>query len=310
MATRQRLRVYLDGIPIGDAEQTGGSLSFTYDEEYRSEPNATPLSLSMPLAAPRHGNRAVRAFLDGLLPDSQPARERWAREYGVSANNPFGLLANVGRDAQPRSEQACHHGLATGGVRQFARDGREGRLRRHLTVEQFMRLLHHDHQRTRLTLPVRPEFIGLLLPRRADLARQQIRHEQIIQVAFMFAIRKHHMLTILQRVDDILHAVRGGFLDDIRLAKQAPQFIVQSLRRHHVHAVAVRPRRHTIGMRHALHLSLFVLHFHLFAVHRLEAREPLILERPKQRVQRGGRGLFQIQFTAQRFDIGCGNVAC
>ena len=99
MATRQRLRVYLDGIPIGDAEQTGGSLSFTYDEEYRSEPNATPLSLSMPLAAPRHGNRAVRAFLDGLLPDSQPARERWARQYGVSANNPFGLLANVGRDA-------------------------------------------------------------------------------------------------------------------------------------------------------------------------------------------------------------------
>ena len=42
MATRQRLRVYLDGIPIGDAEQTGGSLSFTYDEEYRSGPNATP----------------------------------------------------------------------------------------------------------------------------------------------------------------------------------------------------------------------------------------------------------------------------
>jgi serine/threonine-protein kinase HipA len=99
MAKSQRLRVYLDGDPIGYAEQSSGSLSFIYDEEYRSEPNATPLSLSMPLASPRHGNRPVRAFLDGLLPDSQPARERWATQYGVSANNPFGLLAHVGRDA-------------------------------------------------------------------------------------------------------------------------------------------------------------------------------------------------------------------
>lgn len=99
MAMPQRLRVYLDGIPIGDAEQTGGSLSFTYDEEYRSDPTATPLSLSMPLTSPRHGNRPVRAFLDGLLPDSRPARERWATKYGVSADNPFGLLAHVGRDA-------------------------------------------------------------------------------------------------------------------------------------------------------------------------------------------------------------------
>lgn len=99
MAKPQRLRVYLDGNPIGYAEQHSGNLSFEYDEEYRSQPDATPLSLSMPLTAPRYGNRQVRAFLDGLLPDSQPARERWATQYGVSANNPFGLLANVGRDA-------------------------------------------------------------------------------------------------------------------------------------------------------------------------------------------------------------------
>ncbi len=99
MAQRRRLRVYLDGEAVGYAEQNSGSLSFTYDEEYRSRPNATPLSLSMPLATLRHGNRPVRAFLDGLLPDSQAARERWARQFGVSANNPFGLLAHVGRDA-------------------------------------------------------------------------------------------------------------------------------------------------------------------------------------------------------------------
>ncbi len=120
MAERQRLRVYLDGIPVGEVEQGAGSLSFTYDEEYRGDPDATPLSLSMPLQTPRHGNKPVRAFLDGLLPDSQPARERWARQYGVSANNPFGLLAHVGRDAAgavqvvplggPSDDAAARHG--------------------------------------------------------------------------------------------------------------------------------------------------------------------------------------------------------
>ncbi len=99
MPTVQRLRVYLDGEPIGCVEQSSGTLTFTYDDHYRAEPNATPVSLSMPLASARHSNKPVRAFLDGLLPDSQPARERWATQYGVSANNPFGLLANVGRDA-------------------------------------------------------------------------------------------------------------------------------------------------------------------------------------------------------------------
>jgi serine/threonine-protein kinase HipA len=100
MAGSRRLRVFLDGIPIGHAEQSPqGQLSFTYDEEYRHDPEATPLSLSMPLTGSKHGNKQVRAYLDGLLPDSQPARERWGRQYGVSPNNPFTLLAHVGRDA-------------------------------------------------------------------------------------------------------------------------------------------------------------------------------------------------------------------
>ena len=100
MAAVQRLRVYLDGTPIGTAEQTPqGALSFSYDEAYRNNPGSTPLSLSMPLAGSRHGNKPVRAYLDGLLPDSDPARQRWAREYNVSAYNPFALLRHVGRDA-------------------------------------------------------------------------------------------------------------------------------------------------------------------------------------------------------------------
>lgn len=100
MTANRRLRTYLDGAPIGTVEQTPqGALSFTYDDAYRDEEEATPLSLSMPLAGTRHTNKVVNAYLDGLLPDSQPARQRWARQYNVSANSPFGLLRHVGRDA-------------------------------------------------------------------------------------------------------------------------------------------------------------------------------------------------------------------
>lgn len=96
----KHLRTFLDGRPIGTLNQTTqGALSFTYDEGYAEDSAATPLSLSMPLSVKQHRNKPVRAFLDGLLPDSQPTRERWGRQYGVSPNNPFALLQHVGRDA-------------------------------------------------------------------------------------------------------------------------------------------------------------------------------------------------------------------
>ncbi|AKS35867.1 type II toxin-antitoxin system HipA family toxin [Mycolicibacterium goodii] len=99
MAVRT-LRVYLDGIPVGTLSQSSqGALSFGYDSDYVAQPDPTPLSLSMPLLADRHRDKAVRAYLEGLLPDSEGTRQRWAREYNVSPNNPFALLTHVGRDA-------------------------------------------------------------------------------------------------------------------------------------------------------------------------------------------------------------------
>jgi serine/threonine-protein kinase HipA len=100
MPTPTELWAFLDGRRVGIVTQTPqGQLTFSYDDDYRHRPDATPLSLSMPLAAPQHRNKAVRAYLDGLLPDSQPARERWGQQYAVSPNNPFALLRHVGRDA-------------------------------------------------------------------------------------------------------------------------------------------------------------------------------------------------------------------
>jgi serine/threonine-protein kinase HipA len=75
-----------------------GRLSFSYTDEWREDPDAYPLSLSMPLAAKDHGRAAIEAFLWGLLPDNERVLDRWAAKFQVSARNVFALLSHVGED--------------------------------------------------------------------------------------------------------------------------------------------------------------------------------------------------------------------
>lgn len=92
------LVVLMDGRVVGEVVQSSGRLAFTYDDGWRDDPGATPLSLSLPLATRSHGDGPVRAFLWGLLPDSEQVLERWARSYQVSPRNAFALLGHVGED--------------------------------------------------------------------------------------------------------------------------------------------------------------------------------------------------------------------
>lgn len=95
----RRLHVWMDGIFIGILQMSAtGALSFEYDSEYAANPDATPLSLSMPLQGRNFGNRVVSAFLQGLLPDNPNALESMARKYQVSKDSPFAMLRHVGRD--------------------------------------------------------------------------------------------------------------------------------------------------------------------------------------------------------------------
>jgi serine/threonine-protein kinase HipA len=94
----KRLVVLIDGRLAGSVAERDGRLELTYDEKWRSDPAATPLSLSMPLVEPSHDDRVVRAVMWGLLPDNEQVLERWARRYHVSARNPFALLCHVGED--------------------------------------------------------------------------------------------------------------------------------------------------------------------------------------------------------------------
>lgn len=89
----------LAGKEMGRVQRDAhGRLSFSYSDEWRAEPDAYPLSLSMPVAAKEHRRSDIEAFLWGLLPDNERVLERWATKFQVSARNVFALLSHVGED--------------------------------------------------------------------------------------------------------------------------------------------------------------------------------------------------------------------
>lgn len=92
------LTVVVNGALVGEVRQERGKVSFSYTEEWQESEEAHPLSLSMPLPKRDHKDEVVAPFLEGLLPDNDAILERWARQFGVSARNPFSLLRYVGEE--------------------------------------------------------------------------------------------------------------------------------------------------------------------------------------------------------------------
>lgn len=93
------LNVLMNGILIGKLEKaTNGSLSFTYEEQWLKNPNARPISLSLPLVSQTFQGDVVFNFFDNLLPDNPAIRSRIQAKMSISTNQPFDLLASIGRD--------------------------------------------------------------------------------------------------------------------------------------------------------------------------------------------------------------------
>ena len=76
----------------------GGDLSFAYATRWRQDPDAFPLSLSMPLRADPFSRASVEPWLAGLLPDDEDVLRAWSSRFQVSRRNAFGLLSEVGED--------------------------------------------------------------------------------------------------------------------------------------------------------------------------------------------------------------------
>lgn len=100
MKTRNRiLNILMNGILVGTLEKTiTGGLVFTYDQQWLNTPGARPISLSLPLVAVRFAGDVVYHFFDNLLPDNPQIKSRIQTRFHVPTDQPFDLLANIGRD--------------------------------------------------------------------------------------------------------------------------------------------------------------------------------------------------------------------
>lgn len=90
----------LDGRIAGTLrrERAAGSHTFSYDDRWRNNPAAFPLSLSLPLASRTHDGPRVTYYLRALLPDSEARLNAIAFQYGATPDDPFALLSHVGVD--------------------------------------------------------------------------------------------------------------------------------------------------------------------------------------------------------------------
>lgn len=95
-----RLIVLLQGRIAGELHRRSraNSYEFVYDDRWRDDREAFPLSLSMPLAARRYQDDVVTYYLRALLPDSETRLNAIAFEFGVAPDDVFGLLAFAGED--------------------------------------------------------------------------------------------------------------------------------------------------------------------------------------------------------------------
>jgi serine/threonine-protein kinase HipA len=87
-----------DGRLVGRLTYAEDRLKFSYDDEWRDDPDAFPLSLSMPLVRREYLDEVTRPFISGLLPDDAEVLRRWGQKFQVSPRNPFRLLAHVGEE--------------------------------------------------------------------------------------------------------------------------------------------------------------------------------------------------------------------
>ena len=99
MRPSSALRVLLNGREVGVVSRaSNGAISFGYVADWLRWDHAQPVSLSLPLTTRRYTGDVVMAVFDNLLPDNADIRRRVAGRVGAEGDDPYSLLAAVGRD--------------------------------------------------------------------------------------------------------------------------------------------------------------------------------------------------------------------
>lgn len=83
--------VRLDGRRVGTIHETEAGTEFRYDSEWLASPNATPISLTMPLRAEPYESRGLHPFFENLLPEGW-LLELSTQKLKISKGDAFGLL--------------------------------------------------------------------------------------------------------------------------------------------------------------------------------------------------------------------------
>lgn len=92
------LDIYLHQNRAAQVTQNGSdALSLQYLPEYIQAGGAA-LSIALPVRTQPYTNKPTKIFLEGLVPESESARERLAQEHSISARNAFALLKHIGLD--------------------------------------------------------------------------------------------------------------------------------------------------------------------------------------------------------------------
>jgi len=90
------LIVYLNAERVGRLEEDdSGLLKFFYDQSWLENPNAMPLSRSLPLRSEVFPGKKARPFFAGILPEEGP-RKKIAEILGISETNDFAMLERIG----------------------------------------------------------------------------------------------------------------------------------------------------------------------------------------------------------------------
>ncbi len=87
----RRGEVRLDGTRVGTIEETREGSAFRYDAAWLGDPNAVPVSLTLPLRSEPYESRGLHPFFENLLPEGW-LLEMATAKLKIPKDDAFGLL--------------------------------------------------------------------------------------------------------------------------------------------------------------------------------------------------------------------------
>jgi serine/threonine-protein kinase HipA len=88
---KRTAKVNISGRWVGILEEENGRTSFAYTADWLAQPDAQPVSLTLPLRTEAYSHAGLHPFFENLLP------EGWlfdvaAKKLKISKDDPFGML--------------------------------------------------------------------------------------------------------------------------------------------------------------------------------------------------------------------------